>query len=112
MAYPFGQDKVAQILEGKNFTVLEVFTDPEDDKNTGFIITHDSKPDKEIIIRLTSKLVDGEDVSTMNFEGEDDDFTEEEAKIILNEVMEAFIEVIEVSSDDPEEQEEASEGGE
>jgi flagellar basal body-associated protein FliL len=98
MAHPFGEDHVQAILVEENFTILRMIEDDEQDR-AGFVISHVSRPDDEINIFLVSNEQD--EAAQITFEGPDE-YTEDEAKQILNEVMDAFIKIIEVASIDEE----------
>ncbi len=86
-------DKVGEVLQDYNFTIVELISDP-DTKNTVFKIVHDLHPEDEVTIKLISEGEDGEDAMNLQFEGPDE-WTEDEATMVLNEVMEMIIYVIE-----------------
>ncbi len=96
MANPFDTDFVAAIIENYNFTIVDMIEQPDENK-TGFIIIHDIHPEEEVEIFLISKDENGEDVMTMDFNGPDV-YTNDEAKAVLQEVMDMFVEVIRAAS--------------
>jgi hypothetical protein len=98
MAHPFGEDHIQNILVEENFTILRMIDDDEQGR-AGFVISHASRPDDEINIFKISN--DQGEADQIAFEGPDE-YTEEEAKQILNEVMETFIKIIEIASIDEE----------
>ena len=103
MATPFGVDDVLPLIEAENFTILSINTD--DPNNTSLIVVHDLHPETEATITL--KHDDNEEnMDVMEFNGPDE-YTEEEAKQVLQEVMNLFIKIIEGYS----QPEEGSESG-
>jgi len=85
-------DIVSEILLDENFTIVELKTDPET-SDTLLTIIHDLHPEDEILVKLVSTKEDGEDSMQLQFEGPDN-WTDEEAKTVLNEVMEVMSKVI------------------
>ncbi len=94
-------DEVGKVLQDYNFTIVELIADP-DTTDTTFVIVHDLHPEDEVTIKLISEGEDGEDAMNLQFQGPDE-WTEDEAKIVLNEVMEMIITVIEQSVEGKEE---------
>ncbi len=86
-------DAVGEIMQDYNFSIVELIADP-DTSDTAFIIIHDLHPEDEIKIALVSNGEDGEDSMELKFEGPDQ-WTEDEAKIVLHEVMNMVTAVIE-----------------
>jgi len=87
-------DLVSQILLDKNFDILRI--DVETEHITSFLIVHDLHPEEEIDVRLVSQQEDGNDAMELQFNGPDV-YTDEEAKVVLNDVMQALIEIIEIA---------------
>ncbi len=86
-------DAIGEIMQDYNFSIVDLVADP-DTTDTAFIIVHDLHPEDEIKITLVSNEVDGEDSMELKFEGPDE-WTEDEAKIVLHEVMAMVTAVIE-----------------
>ena len=87
-------DLVSQILLDKNFDIISITAN--DEHNTSFLIVHDLHPEEEIDVRLVSQQEEGDDAMELQFSGPDV-YTDEEAKIVLNDVMQALIEIIEIA---------------
>ena len=85
-------DKVKDILEENNFQITNVEQiSPEMTKLT---VIHNLHPEEEIQIDIVSRVEDGEEVMEMQFTGPDV-WTDEEAKQVLQEVMDTLVKVIE-----------------
>jgi hypothetical protein len=85
-------DFVTQELANSNFNIIDMVTDPETD-DVVLSVIHDIHPDIEVVIKLiTSK--DDKEVMEMVFEGPDE-YTDEEAKQVLQEVMDFLVQAIE-----------------
>jgi hypothetical protein len=90
-------DFVTQELANSNFNIIDMVTDPETD-DVVLSVIHDIHPDIEVVIKLiTSK--DDKDVMEMVFEGPDE-YTDEEAKQVLQEVMDFLVQAIEKALDE------------
>ena len=85
-------DFVQLVLESKDFDILGI--EAIDDNHTEFTIVHEIHPDDQIKVMMISEEADGQDSTRLEFEGPDV-YTEEEAKKVLHEVMEALLEIIE-----------------
>ena len=85
-------DFVVKELLDSNFEILDIINDPESE-DLSLKIIHDVHPDIEIMIRLITRK-DDEDVMEMVFDGPDE-YTDEEAKMVLQEVMDFLVESIE-----------------
>ncbi len=88
-----GHDTVGEILQDENFTIVDVSVD-QDTNNTTFIVVHDLHPEDEVRVQLVSNEADGEDSMQLQFEGPDN-WTDEEAKQVLQEVMDTIVKIIE-----------------
>ncbi len=85
-------DMVGEILQDEKFTIVNLEVDP-DTNETSFIVVHDLHPEDEVEVRLVSKDEDGEDSMQLQFSGPDS-YTDEEAKVVLHEVMEVILKII------------------
>lgn len=91
---------VTEKLQEQNFQILDMTTDPE----TEFLVltvVHNIHPDIEFNITLITKDASGDDTMEMQFNGPDD-FTDEEAKQILQEIMDVLINIIKTAVEDGE----------
>ena len=89
----FNTDFVSQTLEDKSFEILNMEQNPDNDIII-LTIVHDIHPDDHFTVSLISKDEEGNDVMTMQFDGPDT-YTEEEAKQVLQEVMDTLTYIIE-----------------
>jgi len=102
----FNEDHVMEILGDSNFEIVGLET-PEENI-TRLTIVHELHPDDEVQIDIVSKTEDGEDVMEMNFTGPDI-WTDEEAKAVLQQVMDTLVRVIETALEEEPPAEESSE---
>jgi len=86
-------DYVTEQLIEQDFNILDMVQDPETDILV-LTIVHDLHPDDEFKVSLISKDEDGNDTMQMQFDGPDI-YTEEEAKQVLQEVMDVLVTIIE-----------------
>ena len=89
---------VEEILRDKNFTIVDLSVDHETNE-TFFIVVHDVHPEEEVIIKLVSNDVDGDDAMQLQFEGPAV-YTDDEAKVVLNEVMEVLLAIIDKATEE------------
>jgi hypothetical protein len=92
------QDYVTTKLSEQDFNILDMVPEPE----TGFLVlrmTHNLHPNVEFTVTLITLDSEGNDTMEMRFDGPDD-FTDEEAKQVLQEVMDILIHIIEQSIGD------------
>ncbi len=87
------QDVVGEILQDEKFTIVDVTVDP-DTEDTVFIVVHDLHPEDEVQVKLVSNEEDGEDSMVLQFDGPDV-YTDEEAKLVLHEVMDVIVKIVE-----------------
>jgi len=76
-----------------SFEIREMKLDPE----TEFwilTVVHDLHPDIETTVTLVSKDANGNDTMYLNFDGPDD-YTDDEARQVLQEVLDVLVEMIE-----------------
>ncbi len=97
------QDLVGDLLQDENFTIVDLEVDTETDETT-FIIIHNLHPEDEVRIKLvTNKDAkeegDGEDAMQLQFTGPDQ-WTDDEAKQVLHEVMDVITKIIEKAIED------------
>jgi hypothetical protein len=85
-------DFVTQELANSDFEILSMVTDPETE-DVVLTIIHDIHPDIEIFIKLITSKED-KDIMEMVLEGPDE-YTDEEAKQVLQEVMDFLVQSIE-----------------
>jgi hypothetical protein len=85
-------DFVTQELVNSNFNIIDMVTDPETE-DVVLKVIHDIHPDSEVVIKLVTSKGD-KDVMEMVFEGPDE-YTDEEAKQVLQEVMDFLVQAIE-----------------
>ena len=87
------QERVDSILSEERFSVLAMESDPEE-KFTRLVVVHEVHPEDEVFIDILTKDEDDEDILEMQFSGPDT-WTEEEAKEVLQDVMDTFVKIIE-----------------
>jgi len=85
-------DFVTEELMNSNFEIIEMLPDQESG-DIDFRIKHDIHPEIEVVIKLITRK-DDEDVMEMMFEGPDE-YTDEEAKQVLQDVMDFLVSTIE-----------------
>jgi hypothetical protein len=88
----FNTDFVLDKLLETDFEILDMVTNPESG-DIELKIKHDLHPDIELIIKLITRK-DDEDVMEMEFMGSDE-YTEEEATKVLQDVMDFLVSAIE-----------------
>jgi hypothetical protein len=93
----FNTDFVLDKLLETDFEILDMVTDP-DSGDIELKVKHDIHPDIEVIIKLVTPK-DDDDVMEMEFFGPDD-YTDEEAKRVLQDVMDFLVETIEKALDE------------
>ena len=86
-------DYVTQKLQEKQFQILDMEQDP-DSSTLVLTVIHEIHPEVEVFISLISMDEDGNDTMEMKFDGPDD-YTDMEAKQVLQEVMDTLVEIIE-----------------
>ena len=86
-------DIIEDVLQENNFTILSVEQDPEK-PITYMEINHNLHPEENIQILVIGKEENGEETMEMQFNGPDV-WTDEEAKGVLQEVMDTLIDIIE-----------------
>jgi hypothetical protein len=89
----FNTDFVVEKLAETNFEILEIDNDP-DTGNIDLKIKHDIHPDIEVLIKLITKEDSGDDTMEMEFIGPDE-YTDEEAKQVLQDIMDFLVGAIE-----------------
>jgi hypothetical protein len=114
-------DEIIDLMVDYDFKIISVTNTP--DASIVLVVKHDLHPEIEanIILNTIPETEDGEEVeSVMNitFEGPDD-YTDEEARLVLREVsdflvaaIEKAVELPEVEGDEDDEDEDEDEGGE
>jgi hypothetical protein len=90
-------DFVTQELVNSNFNIIDMVTDPETE-DVVLKVIHDIHPDSEVVIKLVTSKGD-KDVMEMVFEGPDE-YTDEETKQVLQEVMDFLVQAIEKALDE------------
>jgi len=98
MAENISTQNALNILEQENFTIIDTLPE-EDNLIKGFIIIHDLHPEEEITISFVEEDSNGEKLDKMEFTGPDV-YTEEEAKQVLQEVMDVFTKIVVDSIDE------------
>lgn len=80
-------------------TDFEIMNQEEIDGEMVLTIVHNMHPDDEFKVKLVTKDAEGEDTMVLQFDGPDS-YTEEEAKQVLQEVMDMLVKVIEKAIDE------------
>ena len=93
----FDTDHVTKILQEESFEILSMEQDPDTDILV-LTMVHDLHPDNQFTVSLVSKDEEGNDVMNMQFDGPDE-YTETEAKQVLQEVMDTLVVIIEKALD-------------
>lgn len=91
-------DYVTEKLGEQPFQIINMEQDPESG-NMVLTVIHEIHPDIEVSVSLISKTEDGEDTMELQFDGPED-YTDEEAKQVLQEVMNTLVTIIESSVED------------
>jgi hypothetical protein len=86
------EELIQEFLENNNFVIVNAYQDPETNY-TILEVLHQDHPDNNVKITLVTKTEEDEELSYLEFEG-DDTWTEEEAKILLNDVMDLLVEAV------------------
>lgn len=114
-------DEIIDLMVDYDFKIISVTNTP--DASIVLVVKHDLHPEIEanIILNTIPETEDGEEVESvmnMTFEGPDD-YTDEEARLVLQEVsdflvaaIEKAVELPEVEGDEDDEDEDEDEGGE
>jgi len=94
----FDFEHVEDIFQEKNFDIISL-DNTENPDIVRMTVVHDLHPEAEVIIEIISKKEvnengEEEEVMEMQFTGPDE-YTDEEAKQVLEEVMKTFVEIIE-----------------
>lgn len=93
---PVSKDIVTEVLEEQNFEILSMEPIPEK-HTTRLIVVHDIHPENEVFVDLVSIDENGEEVLEMQFTGPDE-WTDEEAKQCLQDVMNTLVKIIETTN--------------
>lgn len=91
-------DYVAEKLDKEPFEILNM---EQEEGSTTIVLTvvHELHPEQEFMVSLLSENEEGEDSMTLQFDGPDD-FTDDEAKMILQQIMDTLVNIIEMNLDD------------